>query len=146
MNENNRVSFFHSIKIKILLLVFGTVFSSVVICIATAVPLSRSSVTNLTENYMEDIAYIAGTSLERDVAAKGYENVMTAEVLESYLGGVKVKGMNSSYAYLVSSDSTMMYHPTPDKIGQPVEHAAVKQLVGEIARGNRPETDVIIYD
>ncbi len=146
MNENNRVSFFHSIKIKILLLVFGTVFSSVVICIATAVPLSRSSVTNLTENYMEDIAYIAGTSLERDVAAKGYENVMTAEVLESYLGGVKVKGMNSSYAYLVSSDSTMMYHPTPDKIGQPVENAAVKQLVGEIARGNRPETDVIIYD
>lgn len=146
MNENNRVSFFHSIKIKILLLVFGTVFSSVVICIATAVPLSRGSVTNLTENYMEDIAYIAGTSLERDVAAKGYENVMTAEVLESYLGGVKVKGMNSSYAYLVSSDSTMMYHPTPDKIGQPVENAAVKQLVGEIARGNRPETDVIIYD
>lgn len=146
MKENNRVSFFHSIKIKILLLVFGTVFSSVVICIATAVPLSRGSVTNLTENYMEDIAYIAGTSLERDVTAKGYENVMTAEVLESYLGGVKVKGMNSSYAYLVSSDSTMMYHPTPDKIGQPVENAAVKQLVGEIARGNRPETDVIIYD
>ncbi|MBD5528624.1 MAG: methyl-accepting chemotaxis protein [Lachnospiraceae bacterium] len=146
MNENNRVSFFHSIKIKILLLVFGTVFSSVVICIATAVPLSRSSVTNLTENYMEDIAYIAGTSLERDVEAKGYENVMTAEVLESYLGGVKVKGMDSSYAYLVSSDSTMMYHPTPDKIGQPVENAAVKQLVGEIAQGNRPETDVIIYD
>lgn len=146
MKENNRVSFFHSIKIKILLLVFGTVFSSVVICIATAVPLSRNSVTNLTENYMEDIAYIAGTSLERDVTAKGYENVMTAEVLESYLGGVKVKGMNSSYAYLVSSDSTMMYHPTPDKIGQPVENAAVKQLVGEIARGNRPETDVIIYD
>lgn len=146
MKENNRVSFFHSIKIKILLLVFGTVFSSVVICIATAVPLSRGSVTNLTENYMEDIAYIAGTSLERDVAAKGYENMMTAEVLESYLGGVKVKGMNSSYAYLVSSDSTMMYHPTPDKIGQPVENAAVKQLVGEIARGNRPETDVIIYD
>lgn len=146
MNESNRVSFFHSIKIKILLLVFGTVFSSVVICIATAVPLSRGSVTDLTENYMEDIAYIAGTSLERDVAAKGYENVMTAEVLESYLGGVKVKGMNSSYAYLVSSDSTMMYHPTPDKIGQPVENAAVKQLVGEIARGNRPETDVIIYD
>ncbi|MDE5951932.1 MAG: methyl-accepting chemotaxis protein, partial [Acetatifactor sp.] len=31
-------------------------------------------------------------------------------------------------------------------IGQPVENAAVKQLVGEIARGNRPETDVIIYD
>lgn len=147
MNEQkNKVSFFHSIKVKILLLVFGTVFSSVVICIATAVPLARGSVTSLTENYMEDLAYIAGSSLERDAAIQGYDVVITPEVLAGYLGNVKVKGMSSSYAYLVSSDSTMMYHPTADKIGQPVENAAVKQLVGEIGRGKRPETDVIIYD
>lgn len=144
--QKNKVSFFHSIKIKILMLVFGTVFSSVVICIATAVPLARNSVKNLTENYMEDLAYIAGESLERGMLAQGYDAVMTAETLEKYLGGIKVKGMTSSYAYLVSSDSVMMYHPTPDKIGQPVENAAVKQLVQEISRGNRPETDVIIYD
>ena len=56
--QKNRVSFFHSIKIKILLLVFGTVLASVVICIATAVPLARSSITNLTESYMEDMVYI----------------------------------------------------------------------------------------
>lgn len=147
MNEQkNKVSFFHSIKVKILLLVFGTVFSSVLICIATAVPLARGSVTSLTENYMEDLAYIAGSSLERDAAIQGYDAVITPEVLAGYLGNVKVKGMSSSYAYLVSSDSTMMYHPTADKIGQPVENAAVKQLVGEISRGKRPETDVIIYD
>ena len=144
--QKNKVSFFHSIKVKILLLVFGTVLSSVVICIATAVPLSRNSVSSLTENYMEDMVYIAGESLVRDVKARGYDAVMTAEVLSSYLSGVKVRGMDSSYAYLVSSDSMMMYHPTPEKIGQPVENDAVKQLVGEIARGNRPETDVIIYD
>ncbi|MDE5891809.1 MAG: HAMP domain-containing protein, partial [Acetatifactor sp.] len=144
--QKNKVSFFHSIKIKILLLVFGTVFSSVVICIATAVPLASNSVKSLTENYMEDLAYIAGESLERDMLAQGYDAVMTAETLEKYLGGIKVKGMTSSYAYLVSSDSVMMYHPTPDKIGQPVENAAVKQLVQEISQGSRPETDVIIYD
>lgn len=147
MNEQkNKVSFFHSIKVKILLLVFGTVFSSVVICIATAVPLARGSVTSLTENYMEDLANIAGSTLERDVAVQGYDAVITPEVLAGYLGNVKVKGMSSSYAYLVSSDSIMMYHPTADKIGQPVENAAVKQLVGEISRGKRPETDIIVYD
>ena len=69
--QKNKVSFFHSIKIKILLLVFGTVFSSVVICIATAVPLARNSVKSLTENYMEDLADIAGESLERDLLAQG---------------------------------------------------------------------------
>ena len=78
MNEQkNKVSFFHSIKVKILLLVFGTVFSSVVICIATAVPLARGSVTSLTENYMEDLAYIAGSSLERDVEIQVYDAVIT---------------------------------------------------------------------
>lgn len=144
--QKNKISFIHSIKVKILLLVFGTVFSSVVICIATAVPLARNSVTSLTENYMEDLAYIAGESLERDLLAQGYDAVMTAERLEKYLSGIKVKGMSSSYAYLVSADSVMLYHPTPEKIGQSVENEAVKSLVQEIGQGNRPETDVIIYD
>lgn len=144
--QKSKVSFFHSIKIKILLLVFGTVLSSVVICIATAVPLARGSVTNLTENYMEDMVYITGESLQRGVATQGFDAIMTGQVLERYLSGVKVKGMDSSYAYLVSNDGTMMYHPTADKIGQSVENDAVKQLLGEIGRGKRPETDVIIYN
>ena len=143
--QKNRVSFFHSIKIKILLLVFGTVLSSVVICIATAVPLAQGSITNLTESYMEDMVYIAGESLQRSVSTQGFDAVMTAQMLEGFLGDVKVKGMDSSYAYLVSNDGTMLYHPTADKIGQPVENDAVKRLLGEIARGQRPETDVIIY-
>lgn len=144
--QKNKVSFFHSIKFKILMLVFGTVFSSVVICIATAVPLARSSMLDRTESYMEDLVYIAGESLERDVAALGHDEVMNSEALERHLGNVKVRGMNSSYAYLVSRDGTMVYHPTADKIGQPVENDAVKLLMGEISRGNRPETDVIRYN
>lgn len=40
----------------------------------------------------------------------------------------------------------MLYHPTADKIGQLVENDAVKGLLGEIGRGNRPQTDVIVYD
>lgn len=95
---------------------------------------------------MEDLVYIAGESLERDVAALGHDEVMNSEALERHLGNVKVRGMNSSYAYLVSRDGTMVYHPTADKIGQPVENDAVKLLMGEISRGNRPETDVIRYN
>ena len=140
--QKNKVSFFHSIKVKILLLVFGTVLSSVVICIATAVPLSSNSVSSLTESYGRKLV----RHWEDDVKAQGYDVIMTPEILEQHLGGVKVRGMDSSYAYLVSSDSMMLYHPTPEKIGQPVENEAVKQLVAEIAQGNRPETDVIIYD
>lgn len=144
--QKNRVSFFHSIKIKILMLVFGTVLSSVVICIATAVPLARGSLTDITEKYMEDMVYITGESLQRSVSIQGVDAVMTPEVLERYLSGVKVRGMDSSYAYLVSPEGVMVYHPTADKIGKPVENDAVNQLLGEIGRGSRPETDVIIYN
>ena len=53
--------------------------------------------------------------------------------------------MDSSYAYVVAADGTMMYHPTPEKIGQPVENAAVKQLLAEIEKGNKPKPDMISY-
>ena len=72
--------------------------------------------------------------------------VLTAEELEKAVGDIVIRNMESSYAYVVSADGTMLYHPTAEKIGQPVENAAVKMLVGEIAKGNRPETDVITYD
>lgn len=78
---------------------------------------------------MEDMVYITGESLQRGVATQGIDAIMTGQVLERYLGGVKVKGMDSSYAYLVSNDGTMIYHPTANKIGQSVENDAVKQLL-----------------
>lgn len=142
----NRVLLVHSIKMKILLLVIAAVMLSSGISIWTAVPLARDSVAELTESYMEDVAQIVGEGLERDIAAQGYETVMTVDELQKHLGDVNIHGMDSSYAYLVSSDSTMMYHPTVEKIGQPVENAAVKQLIGEISQGNRPETSIIIYE
>ena len=40
----------------------------------------------------------------------------------------------------------MLYHPTADKIGQPVENAAVKQVLGELSKGNKLAPDVIVYD
>ena len=40
----------------------------------------------------------------------------------------------------------MLYHPTVDKIGQPVENDAVKQVLGEVVKGNRLATDVIAYE
>ena len=41
------------------------------------------------------------------------------------LGKAKVEGMDSSYVYVVDKNGTMMYHPTKDKVGAPVENAVV---------------------
>lgn len=45
-----------------------------------------------------------------------------------------MEGIDSSYAYLVDTDGTMLYHPTAEKIGQPVENAVVLGVVAELAR------------
>ncbi|MCR5747872.1 MAG: methyl-accepting chemotaxis protein, partial [Lachnospiraceae bacterium] len=52
----------------------------------------------------------------------------------------------TSYAYAVNKSGTMLYHPTPEKIGQPVENAAVKSLLAELAKGVIPEPGVIEYE
>ena len=46
-----------------------------------------------------------------------------------------MKGYDSSYAYLVAKDGVMLYHPTADKIGQPVENAVVKGVVADLQAG-----------
>ena len=66
--------------------------------------------------------------------------------LDKELSDVSVNGMESSYAYLVSSEGTMLYHPTKEKIGSSVENAVVKQLLAGMEKGEYPAPDVIEYD
>lgn len=40
----------------------------------------------------------------------------------------------------------MLYHPTKDKVGQPVENEVVKSVVAEIATGVVPEPNVVEYE
>jgi hypothetical protein len=57
---------------------------------------------------------------------------MDADMLANELKGAGVEGITSSYAYIVDKDGTMLYHPTADKIGKPVENSVVKGLVREV--------------
>ncbi|MBR1914282.1 MAG: hypothetical protein IJ827_05620, partial [Lachnospiraceae bacterium] len=47
------------------------------------------------------------------------------------IGDIKLETCSTSYAYAVNKSGTMLYHPTPEKIGQPVENEAVKSLVAQ---------------
>ena len=145
-NKNqNKVSLLHSIKTKIVLLVIVVIIATAGINLLVSVPLIKKNFTTLTQNYMKDMANLVGETIETEIGYLGAEAVLTPEGLAKVAKDIKVSGMDSSYAYIVSADGTMMYHPTPEKIGQPVENDAVKSLLAEIAKGNRPEPDVITY-
>lgn len=130
---------------KISLLVFTAIAVVALMIMWTVIPLVQDNMSETIQSYMKDVTLIAGEELDREIELMGADVILTPEELGDAVGEISIKGMTSSYAYVVSADGTMLYHPTPDKIGQPVENEAVTRLVAEIAKGNRPETDVIAY-
>lgn len=146
MKSKEKFSLLGSIKSKICSLVFWAIVWTVIFSLWTMIPLMKKCMSNTIKYYMKDVITIAGNNLENAASAIGMEMILTPEELEKAVGGITIRNMESSYAYVVSGDGTMLYHPTPEKIGQPVENAAVNHLVSEIAKGNKPEPDVITYE
>ena len=145
MKAKDKVSMIHSIKTKINALVLISIVSVVTIVLMIVIPQIEENMRETTQSYMKDVTLVAGASIDREMEILGAEVALVPEELDLLVGDVTIKGMTSSYAYVVSADGTMLYHPTPEKIGQPVENAAVTALVSELAKGNVPQPDLIEY-
>ena len=119
------------------------VFVSVLISLIATVPKSMELIEEQTLNYMAEVASASKYELETTGLTAADE--LYAD-LNDMFSSVKLKGMPSSYVYIVSPDGTMLYHPTPDKVGSPVENACVKALVAELQAGRIPADDAISYE
>lgn len=139
-----------SIKFRVMGTVVASVLLASIILLLITVPSTKSEIQRINKNYILDLAQVCGEELD-NLKLNGYdifdiEDPATAAVLSNVLGHIKVKGVPSSYAYLVSKDSTMLYHPTPEKIGGKVENSVVKGLVAELEKGIVPKPDAVDYD
>lgn len=136
----------HSVRTQIV----GAMFlAMVILSVCLSVVLIRNlriPLMNLNQSYLYDLAVAYGGKLQSEIEVQGYNTATHYNNLDNSLGGVGLQGVDSSYAYLVSSDGTMLYHPTKDKVGQPVENEVVKAVAAEIAAGNVPEPDVVEYE
>lgn len=141
METKENVSFFHSISFKVTLLIIMAVILSVLVNMVSATMQSRQAIQEVNENYILSMAQAAVDSVDGKNAA--VENVTD---YEDVLGNVEMKGISSSYAYMVASDGTMLYHPTTDKIGQMVENSVVLGLVEQLQAGKKPTDDVVLYE
>lgn len=144
MKDDGKVGFFHSLKFRIMILAEVFVIIAVVGCILIALPASTRLIKQQARSSMLSLTEASARTLEYEIANAGGE--MPAEMLAGVLAEAKLEGVASSYSYLVARDSTMLYHPTPEKIGQPVENAAVKQILAELDRGVVPAPGVITYN
>lgn len=113
---------------------------------AIAIPTAEKSIDSLTQAYILDLASSKGETVERAIAKAGNaEDVFKGEAGE-ILKGCNVKDMPSSYAYLVSPDGTMVFHPTADKIGQPVENSVIKGVVADLKAGKTVKNKTVLYN
>lgn len=144
--DTERISFLHSLKAKILLLLTAAVVLTVVLNLWTVIPKSSSNISELTSNYMLDVAMVAGEGIDNQIRMSSYDSVMSGGNLSRIVGNVEIKGVKDSYTYIVDGDGTMLYHPTADKIGKPVENSVVKGVVSKLKSENRPQPEVVEYN
>ncbi|MCX7921531.1 MAG: methyl-accepting chemotaxis protein [Clostridia bacterium] len=72
-------------------------------------------------------------------------NAIYIDSLAKYLKDMKIGSDKQSYTYMVDAKGTMLFHPTKDKIGKPVENDKVKGLVQKIAAGEKVEAKAEEY-
>ena len=139
-------SFLTSIKGKVTYLIIVAIFISVVALLIMILPNVRSSMKDLTHNYLYDVTVSGGERVEVEARAIGMEATLELSMLKSLVGDICLQGIESSYAYVVGPDGTMLYHPTESKIGSPVENEVVSGLITEIKAGKVPESSVVEYE
>lgn len=141
-----RVKLIHSIKFKVAMMVVVAIVASVAFNLIILVPYVSNVIEKQNKNYLEDLARSGGHTLEAMLASEEESQVFSYETLAQVYGALKIDGMDSSYTYVVSKNGTMLYHPTKDKVGEPVENEVVKNVLEELKKGNRKETEVVEYE
>lgn len=140
-----RINFAHSIRSRILVMIVVTVLICALTVLFTIRPLITKNFLAMQSSYMKDVAMAYGRMLGEYVTEGGLDVVSTPEV-QDLLKEISINGKESSYAYVVDLDGTMLYHPIAEEIGVSVENAVVKQMLADIRDGKPQETSVYEYD
>lgn len=134
------------LKVKGILLVAAAIVLVIVTTLLIAIPAIRDTMTTTVKDYLFDMTEANGMILASEVDARGVDAALSQDRLEELFKDVKIETAPSSYAYIVSSDGTMLYHPTADKIGKPVENAVITEVVSNLKAGKIPDPEVVSYE
>ena len=134
-----------TIATKIIIVVALSVIITNTICLTLIGNNARRQLRQSTQNAMLNMVDSASKLIHATMREREKEE-LTYEEYKRLVGEATMSGIESFYIYVVSSDGTMLYHPTREKVGQPVENEVVKGLVAQLANGQKPEPDVTSYE
>ncbi len=129
---------------KIIAMVILAIVTSNVICMVFILESSKKQITDSVKHTMVDVINTTSKIMENEISNSGVDD-LDYDGYANNLSGVKLEGMDSAYMYVVQNDGTMLYHPTKEKVGQPVENAVIKGVVQQLQDGKKPETAVVEY-
>lgn len=130
---------------KIIVMVILAVIVSNVICMVFILESSKKQITDSVKHTMADVVNTTSKIMENVISNSGLDD-LDYDGYANNLSDVKLEGMDSAYMYVVQNDGTMLYHPTKEKVGQPVENAVIKGVVQQLQDGKKPGTTVVEYD
>lgn len=130
---------------KIIVMVILAVIVSNVICMVFILESSKKQITDSVKHTMVDVVNTTSKIMENEISNSGVDD-LDYDGYANNLSDVELEGMDSAYMYVVQNDGTMLYHPTKEKVGQPVENAVIKGVVQQLQDGKKPGTTVVEYD
>lgn len=136
----------NSMRTKILILLAVAMICITGSSLMFSIPKTRENISSVTQSYMLSEAKAYGQLLEKTIQLEGSDLSASVDELKDTFAAVQIHGMDTSYLYLVSADGTMLYHPTADKIGKPVENAVVTGIVQDLKNGIKDEPACVTYD
>lgn len=138
----------HSVKIKICLLVDFAVILMGILMMVNYSPNSKREIETMAENYIGDLAVAYGSTLDNQIKSSDGKttSALSTDNLSLKLENGGMKGVESSYVYVVSAGGSMLYHPNGSKIGKSVENEVVKQICADLSAGKKVESQVVSYE
>lgn len=134
-----------TIAVKICILVIAALILSNLTSMILIVNNSRILIRSSVKNNMMNMAKTSADLVSNEMRINNNKSLSYDEYAR-ILKDTKLTGVDSSYVYVVSSDGTMLYHNTKDKVGKPVENSLVNSLVTQIKSGKQPEPAIVDYD
>lgn len=135
-----------SIKYMLLMFAFIPLFVTVLTIVTIAILSFRDISKSNALAHLQSLTTASGQRLELIVNEEGIDVLYDYDKLKEMFSDVNINKLDSSYVYIVDRTGTMLYHPTEDKVGQPVENTVIKGVVSDIEAGNVIQPEVVTYD
>ncbi|MEY8235411.1 methyl-accepting chemotaxis protein [Lachnospiraceae bacterium 66-29] len=142
-NVQNNIKKLSSIKATVTYVLLGSIILTVILSLYIIIPSVQQNVTSITENYMTDLTDSYGRVLDQNI--KISKLYLSTGRLRAVLMDIGLKGMDSSYFYVVSPDGIVLYHPSNEKIGKQVEIPEIFELATQLSSDETSTPEIIHY-